>query len=314
MAVSEFSRIGRRKGNKMTKIGVATYESVGHSADSTSRDISALKIYLSEIDQVPLLSRNEERGCLEKAKDGDSLAREKLIKSNLRFVVSVAKKYRGSGLPLEDLINEGNIGLMIAIEKYDLSKKYHFITYAVWWIRQSILKAIADKSRIIRIPSNKGIALSNLERACESRRDFFSFYSDQTLREIAEELHTNESTVKELITMSHVSTSFDDFASAEEKTVTLGSRIPDDESEAPEDAVSRELLSKEIDNALHILTQRESEVLQLRFGLNGRLSLSLTDIGILYNVTKERIRQIEVKALQKLRNWTGNVRLKSFQT
>ena len=292
----------------------ATVAAKSLSSGRAVADIPALEIYFREINQVPLLTKEEERKCLIQAKAGDTLARDKLIISNLRFVVSVARKYKGSGLPLEDLINEGNIGLISAIERYDLSKKSHFITYAVWWIRQSILNAIADKSRTIRIPSNKGSALSKLEKVCESRRDFSSIYSDPTLREIAHELHMSEKSVKELITMSHVSHSFDDFSRPGEDTGTLGERIPDEESEAPEEAVSRELLSMEINSALGILSKQESDVLQYRFGLNGRLPLSLADIGKIYHVTKERIRQIEVKALQKLRNWRGNVRLKSYQS
>ena len=209
-----------------------------HSPEDKYREADVLKMYLKEINGIALLSRDEERECLKKAKAGDIIAREKIIKANLRFVVSVAKKFRGSELPLEDLIDEGNIGLMMAIERYDLLKKCHFITYAVWWIRQSILNAIEEKSRIIRLPSNIGSALSKLEKANESRGNFRSFYSDRFLREAALELHTTETHIKHLIKISHVSTSFDELSDSEKCASNMRNCLRTDDSELLDEKIS----------------------------------------------------------------------------
>ena len=291
----------------------STADTPDYSWRRTQNDNDILRIYLSEITDVPLLSRSQERECLEKAKSGDTVARDQLIESNLKCVVRVARRYQGCGLPLEDLINEGNIGLMKSIEKYDLSKRHHFITYAVWWIRHSIHKAIADKSRTIRIPSNKGTALFRLQTVCESRENPFILHSEQTIREIAGELHTTSAAVKELIMLTRVSNSYDDIIDSDKNMTVLRNCMYDEDAETPEDAASLTMLSGEINNALRILTKKESEILQDRYGLNGRLPLTLADIGRKYHVTRERIRQIELKAIQKLKNWGGNFRLRSYQ-
>jgi len=265
-----------------------------------SEDENILSIYLKEINKIPLLTREEEDVIARKAVKGDKLAQDRLVRSNLRFVVNVAKKYQNQGLPLDDLISEGNIGLINAIDKYDPEKGYHFISYAVWWIRQAILKAIYEKSRMIRLPLNRANELVQIEKI---RKELSKLNGeDPDTAEIASHLNMNEKDVKALISISQELISLESPTFGEEDHSVLGDFIEDENYKAPDSIVMEKLLSDDINSALGTLTEKESEILEYRFGLNGRKPHSLKEIGDKYDLTKERIRQIEKKAISRLQH------------
>ncbi|WP_319562364.1 RNA polymerase sigma factor RpoD/SigA [Marispirochaeta sp.] len=282
------------------------YNGIGNSYD----DENVLSMYLKEINRIPLLTREEEDKYARAAAKDDQFAKDMLVKSNLRFVVNVAKKYQNQGLPLTDLISEGNIGLMNAIERYDVEKGYHFISYAVWWIRQAILKAICEKSRMIRLPLNRANELVQIEKA---RKELQSGKAeDPELKEIAKAVNMDESHVQDLINISRDLVSLETPVYNEKDSSQLGDFIEDAEYEHPEDTAIGNSLIEDINEVLNTLTEKESEIIQYRFGLNGYSPLSLKEIGDKYSLTKERIRQIEKKAIKRLQHPSRSQYLEAY--
>jgi len=265
---------------------------------STVEDENILSIYLKEINRIPLLTREEEDTLARQAADGSELARNRLIESNLRFVVNVAKKYQNQGLPLTDLINEGNIGLMNALEKYDVDRGYHFISYAVWWIRQGILKAISEKSRTVRLPLNRANELLQIQNV--QRKAVSSTGEEPTFEEIGDALNLDPQLVSDLLSISKEMVSLDAPIYGDPANSTVGDFVEDNYRSA-EDILMEKSLKEEINKALKTLSQKEQEIIEMRFGLNGAIPMSLKEIGELYNLTKERIRQIEKKAIERMK-------------
>lgn len=263
-------------------------------------DDEILSIYLKEINNIPMISHEEENELARKAKEGDRKAFEKVINSNLRFVVSVAKKYRGQGLPLSDLINEGNIGLITALEKFEPEKGYHFISYAVWWIRQSILKALSEKGRLVRLPLNRTNEFIQISKAKE-KLSHEKGSDEVSAKEIAEEVGLEEALVKELITVTQDTVNLDSKVKGRNESETTLEEFLEDPNGTPEDEIVNESLSDEVESLLSILSEKERNILQMRYGLNGEKPKSLKEIGDSYSLTKERIRQIEKRALERLR-------------
>ena len=265
-----------------------------------------LAIYFKEIDSIPLMTREEEYELAVKAKQGDILARDRIVKANLRFVVSVAKKYQSSAFELNDLINEGNIGLMIAIDKFDPEKGYHFISYAVWWIRQTILKAIYEKGKMIRLPSNKTNDIIKIENARKSLKAKLT--EEEELEQVAIMLNMTP-----MMMISKDVFSLDSKVGGDESdSNSLGEMLEDTTSVSPEERVIQNDMKNQIDNVLSTLTAKEAEILRYRFGLNGKKAMSLKEVGEVFNLTKERIRQIEKKAIKRLQHPTRSVKLEAF--
>jgi RNA polymerase primary sigma factor len=277
---------------------------------SYTEDDNILSMYLKEINKIPLLSREEEVDIATKAALGNEAAKKKLIESNLRFVVNVAKKYQNQGLPLIDLINEGNIGLMNAIERFDVDKGYHFISYAVWWIRQAILKSICEKSRTIRLPLNRANELIQIQKA---QKELTSMNGeDPDLYAIAQMTQLDERHIADLLSISRDMVSLETPVFADNNNSELGDFIEDSDYISPEESVVENALRDDINSVLHTLSMKESEIIEYRFGLNGRHAMSLKEIGDIYNLTKERIRQIEKKALERLRHPSRSKYLEAY--
>jgi RNA polymerase primary sigma factor len=294
-------------------------------ADLESSLDDPVRMYLREIGRVPLLSAEEEvklaqrmeRGKIERLKpapnrryieDGEE-AQRRLTEANLRLVVSVAKKYIGRGMSLLDLIQEGNIGLIRAVEKFDYTKGYKFSTYATWWIRQAITRAIADQARTIRIPVHMVETINRLIRI--SRRLLQDLGREPTSEEIAEQMEITAEKVREIIKVSQEPVSLET-PIGEEDDSHLGDFIEDHTALAPADAASHQLLKEQVEDVLDSLTERERKVLQLRFGLDDGRSRTLEEVGKEFHVTRERIRQIEAKALRKLRHPSRSRKLKDY--
>ena len=272
---------------------------------------NVLELYLKDINKVPLLTREEETSLAIEAAKGNKAAKNKIVNANLRFVVNIAKKYQNHGLDLTDLISEGNIGLLVAIDKFDVTKGYHFISYAVWWIRQSILKAICEKSRSIRLPLNRANELVRIEHARKSIVGNKTI--EQELTEVAEMLNMDKDHVREMINISREMISLDaELSTPENDKTSVGDFIEDTQSEKPEDKVVNDSLKEEINNVLHTLKPNEENVLRLRFGLNGEKPMSLKEVGDVCNLTKERIRQIEKHAILRMQHVTRSRRLESY--
>jgi RNA polymerase primary sigma factor len=268
---------------------------------AVNADENVLSIYLKEINRIPLLSKEEEYRTAQAAATGDKRAQDKLVNANLRFVVNVAKKYQGQGLPLSDLISEGNIGLLNAIERYDVNKGYHFISYAVWWIRQAILKAICEKSRMIRLPLNRANELVQIEKARKIVQDGHN--TDTEINEIARLLDMDADHVADLVNISRDLVSLENPVYAADKDSSiLGDFIEDENYRSPDEHAVDRALHDDIEAVLGTLNQKEADIIRFRFGLGDTIPMSLKEIGDRFNLTKERIRQIEKKALKRLQH------------
>jgi len=282
-------------------------------ANKTERagaDENILKMYLKEISRISLLTRDEEDSLARAAAMGDIRARNQLVSGHLRFVVSVAKKYQGQGMPLSDLINEGNIGLINAVEKYDADRGFHFISYAVWWIRQSILKALCEKSRLIRLPVNRANDLIQIGKA--QRMLAGQGGGEAEVRDIARLLGMDEQHIDEVMAISRDMVSLEKMISTGKGTMPLSSFVEDDRSRAPERDAIKESLDRDLGKVLDTLDGREADIIRLRYGLGELKPMSLKELGERYALTKERIRQIEEKALARLKHPSRKIRLEAY--
>ena len=275
-----------------------------------SKEENLIATYLKEINKIPLLTAEQETKLALKAKAGDKAARNAIVNANLRFVITVAKKYLKSGLEFEDLISEGNIGLLTAVDKFDPTKGYKFISYAVWWIRQSILKAICEKSRAIRLPSNKANEIVQIDQA--RRAVAGNKTEEQEIVEIAEMLNMDSSHVREMVNLSKEMVSLDAETKAGDGISTVGEFLEDTTSPKPEDNAIENAMKDEIDTVLDTLKPNEAKVLRLRYGLNGYKQMSLKEAGDICNLTKERVRQIEKHAIVRMQHPTRMRRLEAF--
>jgi RNA polymerase primary sigma factor len=267
-----------------------------------------VRMYLKEIGRIPLLTAEEEIDLAQKTEKGDRRAKDKLIQSNLRLVVSIAKKYVGRGMNFLDLIQEGNQGLMRAVERYDWRRGYKFSTYATWWIRQAITRAIADQARVIRIPVHMVEVINKLVKA--SRKLAQDLGREPTPEEIGKELELSPDRVREIFKISRDTTSLEKPVGDEEDSL-LGDFIASDQP-TPYDAASKQLLKENIEEVLATLSDREARVLKMRFGLDGHHPMTLEEVGREFGVTRERIRQIEAKALRRLKHPSRRKKLQDY--
>ena len=289
-----------KKGLKTKKDGTGSYNS----------DENTLRMYLNEINRIPMLTREEEDKTARAAAKGDIAARDRLIKGNLRFVVKVAKKYQGQGLSLDDLISEGNIGLITAIERFDIDLGYHFISYAVWWIRQSILKALCEKSRLIRLPANRVNELMQIEKAKKFIRE--QGFNKNENGEIARVLCMNAEHVDRITAVSREAVSLEKKVNAGNERSELGNFIVDSRYDPPEQEAIRESLKRDIETLLDTLDGKEAEIIRCRYGLGKQSPMSLKELGERFNLSKERVRQIEEKALLTLRHSSRKAGLEAY--
>ena len=268
-----------------------------------------VRMYLKEIGKVPLLTAEEEIEIAKQLEAGDESAKQKLAEANLRLVVSIAKRYVGRGMLFLDLIQEGNLGLIKAVEKFDYRKGFKFSTYATWWIRQAITRAIADQARTIRIPVHMVETINKLIRI--SRQLLQEYGREPTPEEIAREMGISEAKVREIIKIAQEPVSLET-PIGEEEDSHLGDFIPDEDAPAPAEAASFALMKEQLMDVLDTLTPREEKVLRLRFGLDDGHQRTLEEVGKEFNVTRERIRQIEAKALRKLRHPSRSKKLRDY--
>ena len=268
-----------------------------------------VRMYLKEIGKVPLLTADDEIAIAQQMEAGDEMAKRKLAEANLRLVVSIAKRYVGRGMLFLDLIQEGNLGLIKAVEKFDYRKGYKFSTYATWWIRQAITRAIADQARTIRIPVHMVETINKLIRV--SRQLLQDLGREPQPEEIAREMSISEEKVREIIKIAQEPVSLET-PIGEEEDSHLGDFIPDEDAPAPAEAASFTLMKEQLMSVLDTLTPREEKVLRLRFGLDDGRQRTLEEVGKEFSVTRERIRQIEAKALRKLRHPSRSKKLKDF--
>lgn len=268
-----------------------------------------VRMYLKDIGRIPLLNQEREQRLSELIAQGDEKAKNELVEANLRLVVSIAKRYVGKGIFFLDLIQEGNLGLMKAVDKFDYTKGYKFSTYATWWIRQSITRAIADQARTIRIPVHMVETIHKVSRT--SRQLLQELGREPTIDEISEKLGMNADKVRDIIKTAQEPVSLETPVGEEEDT-HLADFIPDDSSPTPSEAVSFQLLKEQLDKVLHTLSPREEMVIKLRFGFDDGRPRTLEEVGSEFNITRERIRQIEAKALRKLRHQSRSKVLRGF--
>ncbi|MEM6262616.1 MAG: RNA polymerase sigma factor RpoD/SigA [Bacteroidota bacterium] len=280
------------------------------SKQITNRESQSLDKYLQEIGKVELLTPDEEVDLARRIKQNDQLALEKLTKANLRFVVSVAKQYQNQGLSLGDLINEGNLGLIKAAKRFDETRGFKFISYAVWWIRQSILQALAEQSRIVRLPLNRVGALNKIGKAFSKlEQEFEREPSPQEISEVLENMSEDEISDTLKISGRHVSVDAPFVQGEENRLLDV---LENDAEPDPDNELINESLSKEVGRALSTLTQREAEVIRLYFGIGVEHSLTLEEIGEQFDLTRERVRQIKEKAIRRLRHTSRSKGLKAY--
>ncbi|MBC6002830.1 Sigma-A [uncultured Clostridium sp.] len=268
-----------------------------------------VRMYLKEIGKIPLLKPHEEAELARRMHEGDEIAKQRLVEANLRLVVSIAKRYVGRGMLFLDLIQEGNLGLIKAVEKFDYTKGFKFSTYATWWIRQAITRAIADQARTIRIPVHMVETINKLIRV--SRQLLQELGRDPKPEEIAKEMDMTEDKVREIMKIAQDPVSLET-PIGEEEDSHLGDFIPDDDAPAPAEAAAYSLLKEQIEEVLGSLNEREQKVLKLRFGLEDGRARTLEEVGKEFDVTRERIRQIEAKALRKLRHPSRSKKLRDY--
>lgn len=279
------------------------------SKQITNRESQSLDKYLQEIGKVDLLTADEEVVLAKRIREGDQLALEKLTKANLRFVVSVAKQYQNQGLSLGDLINEGNLGLIKAAQRFDETRGFKFISYAVWWIRQSILQALAEQSRIVRLPLNRVGSLNKISKTFSELEQ--KFEREPSPEELAEVLEVTAGEVVDTMKISGRHVSMDaPFVQGEENS--LLDVLENNGETKPDDGLMNDSLRKEVQRALSTLTQREADVITLYFGLNGEHAMTLEEIGEKFNLTRERVRQIKEKAIRRLRHTSRSKTLKPY--
>jgi RNA polymerase primary sigma factor len=279
------------------------------SKQVTNRDTLSLDKYLHEIGKVELLSAEKEVELAKRIKAGDRLALEMLIKGNLRFVVSVSKQYQNQGLSLPDLINEGNLGLIKAAERFDETRGFKFISYAVWWIRQSILQALAEQARIVRLPLNKIGSINKINKAFSKLEQ--EFQREPTIEEVADLMESRPEIIEDSLNFSSIHISMD-APLRDEEASNLYDVMLNDDSLDPEEELMNVSLRKEIERSLSTLGEREAEILRCYFGLNGYQPYTLEEIGEEFGLTRERVRQIKEKAIKKLKNQFRNRLLKAY--
>jgi len=277
----------------------------------TNRESQSLDRYLQEIGKVDLITADQEIELAIRIREGDQAALETLTKANLRFVVSVAKQFQNKGLPLSDLINEGNIGLIKAAKKFDETRGFKFISYAVWWIKQSIMQAIADQSRMVRLPLNRVGALTKISKASSALEQ--EFERAPSTEEIAKELEMDVNDVAYALKVSGRHVSVDaPFSQSDNDKSSLLDVISNNEQPDPDDELMTSSLKNDIESSLGTLTEREAEVIRLYFGINSEYSATLEEIGEMLNLTRERVRQIKEKALGRLRHSSRSKNLKVY--
>jgi RNA polymerase primary sigma factor len=277
----------------------------------TNRESQSLDKYLQDIGREELITAEEEVELARKIKQGDQLALEKLTRANLRFVVSVAKQYQNQGLTLPDLINEGNLGLIKAAQKFDETRGFKFISYAVWWIRQSILQALAEQARIVRLPLNQVGSLNKINKAFSRLEQ--EYERPPSAEELAEALEVPEDKIKESLNVSGRHVSMDaPLVEGDESSSSMYDVLANDSLPGPESNLVVESLRKDIERSLTALTQRESDVVRLFYGLEGRSPMSLDEIGVRFDLTRERVRQIKEKAIRRLKHSSKNRILRSY--
>jgi RNA polymerase primary sigma factor len=277
----------------------------------TQRESQSLDKYFQEIGKVELLTPDDEVELAIKIRQGDQAALEKLTKANLRFVVSVAKQYQNQGLSLGDLINEGNVGLIKAAKKFDETKGFKFISYAVWWIRQSILQALGDHARMVRLPLNRVGALNKIAKAYNELEQLYE--RQPTVAELAKELEMDEEEVAYALEISGRHISMDaPFAQSDDNSNNLLDVIHDEKQQTPDHTLMKESLKNEINDALSTLTEREATVIRYYFGLDTEYSLTLEELGEKLNLTRERVRQIKEKAIRRLRHTSRSTQLQAY--
>lgn len=296
-------------GDLDTALDMSTGDDDGdYSAEGIAAD-DPVKIHLKEIGKIPLLSTEEEIQLAERISAGDQEARNRLIEANLRLVVSIAKHFVGRGMPFLDLIQEGYIGLIKAVEKFDHTKGYKFSTYATWWIRQSISRAIADQARTIRIPVHMVETITKVKKA--QNQLLHKNGHEPTIEEVAQELNMTPERVREVIRIAQDPVSLEAPVGEEEDSY-LGDFIPDEDAPAPIDSAMQSVFKDELNKALDTLPERERDVLKFRYGVGSDRAHTLEEVGKQFNVTRERIRQIEAKALRKLRQQSRSKNLRMF--
>ena len=277
----------------------------------SAKDLDVVRIHLNEIKKIPLLTNDEETQLATKAAAGDKAARDKLLTSNMRFVIKIASQYLNKGLEYEDLISEGYLGLMKALDHFDVSKGYHFISYAVWWIRQSIMKAIVDFGRPIRLPVNKDAELTEIKRACHSVNPHGKKSEEEELEEVALKLGMTKHHIREMLNISQEMISLDSPISGDSDTALVDTVSAG--TFTPEDAAIDASLKTEIDKAFVGLDKKSVEVLNMRYGLNGQGERTLKEVGEKMNLSRERVRQIEKHAIAKIRaNKICDISLKDY--